>query len=118
MLFIKDKASGEQKLWINSINGLEKLEDGDRLRFATVNDKSLTFSGDYTFGNYGNAKNGIMLMNNGVLNNAFIIDSEKYSGCAFGLGLDRMVMMTMGFNDIRDLNSGNLKIFKQFKVEK
>ena len=78
MLFIKDKASGEQKLWINSINGLEKLEDGDRLRFATVNDKGLTFSGDYTFGNYGNAKNGIMLMNNGVLNNAFIINSEKY----------------------------------------
>ena len=46
------------------------------------------------------------------------IDSDKYSGCAFGLGLDRMVMMRMGFNDIRDLNSGNLKIFKQFKVEK
>lgn len=46
------------------------------------------------------------------------IDSDKYSGCAFGLGLDRMVMMTMGFNDIRELNSGNLKIFKQFKVEK
>ncbi len=45
------------------------------------------------------------------------IDSDKYSGCAFGLGLDRMVMMRMGFNDIRDLNSGNLKIFKQFKVE-
>ena len=46
------------------------------------------------------------------------IDSEKFSGCAFGLGLDRMVMMTMGFKDIRDLNSGNLKIFKQFKVER
>ena len=46
------------------------------------------------------------------------IDSGKFSGCAFGLGLDRMVMMTMGFNDIRDLNSGNLKIFKQFKVER
>ena len=46
------------------------------------------------------------------------VDSEKYSGCAFGLGLDRMVMMTMGFKDIRDLNSGNLKIFKQFKVER
>lgn len=46
------------------------------------------------------------------------IDSDKYSGCAFGLGLDRMVMMKMGFNDIRDLNSGNLKIFKQFKVER
>lgn len=46
------------------------------------------------------------------------IDSEKYSGCAFGLGLDRMVMMRMGINDIRDLNSGNLKVFKQFKVER
>ena len=46
------------------------------------------------------------------------IDSDKFSGCAFGLGLDRMVMMKMGFNDIRDLNSGNLKIFKQFKVER
>lgn len=46
------------------------------------------------------------------------IDSDKYSGCAFGLGLDRMVMMKMGFNDIRKLSSGNLKIFKQFKVER
>ena len=46
------------------------------------------------------------------------IDSDKFSGCAFGLGLDRMVMMTIGFKDIRDLNSGNLKIFKQFKVER
>ena len=46
------------------------------------------------------------------------IDGDKFSGCAFGLGLDRMVMMTMGFKDIRDLNSGNLKIFKQFKVER
>jgi len=46
------------------------------------------------------------------------IDSDEFSGCAFGLGLDRMVMMKMGFKDIRDLNSGNLKIFKQFKVER
>lgn len=52
-----------------------------------------------------------------VLKNAGI-DSNEYSGCAFGLGLDRMVMMGMGINDIRDLNSGNLKVFKQFKVER
>ena len=78
MLFIKDEASGEQKLWINSINGYDDLEDGDRLRFATVNDNGLTFSGDYTFGSYENAKNGIMLMDNGVKNNAFVINSEKY----------------------------------------
>ena len=45
------------------------------------------------------------------------IDPEKYSGCAFGLGLDRMVMLSLGIKDIRDLNSGNLKLFKQFKLD-
>ncbi|MBE7076562.1 MAG: phenylalanine--tRNA ligase subunit alpha [Clostridiales bacterium] len=45
------------------------------------------------------------------------IDPEKYSGCAFGLGLDRMVMLSLGINDIRDLNSGNLKLLKQFKLD-
>ena len=78
MLFIKGQASGEQKLWINSINGLENLKDGDSLRFATVNSAGLTFSGDYNFGSYENAKNGIMLADNGVMNNAFVIKSEKY----------------------------------------
>lgn len=78
MLFIKGNAGGEQKLWINSINGLENLKDGDSLRFATVNSENLTFSGDYNFGSYGNAKNGIMLADNGVMNNAFVIKSEKY----------------------------------------
>lgn len=46
------------------------------------------------------------------------IDPEKYSGCAFGLGLDRMTMLTFGINDIRELNSGNLKLLKQFKLNK
>ena len=45
------------------------------------------------------------------------IDPELYSGCAFGLGLDRMVMISLGLNDIRDLNSGNLKLLKQFKLD-
>ena len=44
------------------------------------------------------------------------IDPDLYSGCAFGLGLDRMVMISLGLNDIRDLNSGNLKLLKQFKL--
>ncbi len=78
MLFIKGQASGEQKLWINSINGLENLDDGDSLRFATVNSAGLTFSGDYNFGSYENAKNGIMLADNGVKDNAFIIKKENY----------------------------------------
>ena len=45
------------------------------------------------------------------------IDPEKYSGCAFGLGLDRMTMLSMGISDIRDLNSGNLKLLKQFGLK-
>ena len=43
------------------------------------------------------------------------IDTEKYSGFAFGLGLTRRAMMKYGVKDIRDFNSGNLKALSQFK---
>jgi phenylalanyl-tRNA synthetase alpha chain len=43
------------------------------------------------------------------------INSEKYTGFAFGLGLTRLTMMKYGIPDIRVFNSGNLKILKQFK---
>lgn len=43
------------------------------------------------------------------------VDSEKYTGFAFGLGLTRLAMMKYGIPDIRVFNSGNLKILKQFK---
>ncbi len=42
------------------------------------------------------------------------IDPEKYTGFAFGLGLTRLAMMTYGIKDIRDLNSGSLKVLTQF----
>ncbi|NQT50283.1 phenylalanine--tRNA ligase subunit alpha [Candidatus Kuenenbacteria bacterium] len=42
------------------------------------------------------------------------IDPEKYSGFAFGLGLTRLVMMRYGINDIRLINSGDLRFLKQF----
>lgn len=42
------------------------------------------------------------------------IDSEKYTGFAFGLGLTRLAMMKYGMKDIRVLNSGNLKALSQF----
>ncbi len=42
------------------------------------------------------------------------IDPEKYTGFAFGLGLTRLAMMRYGVKDIRDLNSGNLKVMQQF----
>lgn len=42
------------------------------------------------------------------------IDPEKYNGFAFGLGLDRLVMMRYGIDDIRYLNSGDLRFNSQF----
>ena len=42
------------------------------------------------------------------------IDPEEYTGFAFGLGLTRLAMMKYGVRDIRDLNSGSLKVLDQF----
>lgn len=43
------------------------------------------------------------------------IDPEIHSGFAFGLGLDRLVMMRYGIDDIRHLHSGDLRFNSQFK---
>jgi phenylalanyl-tRNA synthetase alpha chain len=42
------------------------------------------------------------------------IDPEQYTGFAFGLGLTRLAMMKYGISDIRVLNSGDLRMLKQF----
>lgn len=42
------------------------------------------------------------------------VDPGKYMGFAFGLGLDRLVMMKYGIEDIRHFNSGDLRFLKQF----
>ena len=42
------------------------------------------------------------------------IDTEKYTGFAFGLGLTRLAMMKYGVKDIRAFNSGSLKSLSQF----
>ena len=44
------------------------------------------------------------------------VDTEKYNGFAFGLGLDRLVMMKYGIDDIRHLHSGDLRFNSQFKT--
>ena len=44
------------------------------------------------------------------------VDPEKYNGFAFGLGFDRLVMIRTGLSDIRYLNSGNIKVLRQFGV--
>ncbi|MBI2356483.1 phenylalanine--tRNA ligase subunit alpha [Candidatus Dojkabacteria bacterium] len=42
------------------------------------------------------------------------IDPEKYSGFAWGFGLDRLVMIKNGVQDIRRFHSGDLNFLKQF----
>ena len=44
------------------------------------------------------------------------IDSDKWSGFAFGLGLDRLVMMRYGIDDIRHLARGDLRFSSQFRA--
>jgi phenylalanyl-tRNA synthetase alpha chain len=42
------------------------------------------------------------------------IDPEQWNGFAFGLGLTRLAMMRYGIDDIRLLQSGDLRFLKQF----
>lgn len=45
------------------------------------------------------------------------IDPEKYNGFAFGIGLTRLAMMKYKINDIRYLNSGDIRYLKNFKID-
>lgn len=42
------------------------------------------------------------------------IDTSRYSGFAFGLGLTRLAMMKFGIGDIRLMNSGDIRFYSQF----
>ncbi len=42
------------------------------------------------------------------------LDPEIYSGFAFGFGLDRLVMLKYGINDVRLFHGGDLRFLKQF----
>jgi len=42
------------------------------------------------------------------------IDAKKYTGFAFGYGLNRLVMLKYGIGDIRAFNSGDLRFAEQF----
>jgi phenylalanyl-tRNA synthetase alpha chain len=43
------------------------------------------------------------------------IDPDEHNGFAFGLGLDRLVMVRYAIEDIRHLHSGDLRFNEQFK---
>jgi phenylalanyl-tRNA synthetase alpha chain len=42
------------------------------------------------------------------------IDSERYTGYAFGMGLERLVMLRYGINDLRLFFENDLRFLKQF----
>ena len=42
------------------------------------------------------------------------IDPKIYSGFAFGMGVDRLVMLKHGIEDVRHFHSGDLRFLKQF----
>nr|MDQ3305973.1 phenylalanine--tRNA ligase subunit alpha [Actinomycetota bacterium] len=41
-------------------------------------------------------------------------DPEVWSGFAFGFGIDRLVMMRHGIDDIRELISNDVRFLEQF----
>ena len=57
---------------------------------------------------------GCGVINPVVLDNCNI-DSNTYSGLAFGLGVERIAMLKYGVGDIRDFYKSNLDFLSQFK---
>ena len=57
---------------------------------------------------------GCGIVNPIVLENCNI-DSNEYSGLAFGLGIERIAMLKYGVSDIRDFYKSNLDFLRQFK---
>jgi phenylalanyl-tRNA synthetase alpha chain len=57
---------------------------------------------------------GCGIVNPIVLENCGI-DPNKYSGLAFGLGVERIAMLKYGVNDIREFYKSNLDFLNQFK---
>ena len=57
---------------------------------------------------------GCGIVNPIVLENCKI-NSKKYSGLAFGLGIERIAMLKFGVDDIRDFYKSNLDFLDQFK---
>ncbi len=60
----------------------------------------------------------IEILGAGVVNKKVLemsgIDSNVYSGLAFGLGIERITMIKYGISDIRTLFENNVKFLKQF----
>jgi phenylalanyl-tRNA synthetase alpha chain len=58
---------------------------------------------------------GAGLIHPNILEN-YGIDSEKYSGFAFGLGVERIPMMAYGVDDLRHFLENDLRFLEQFRA--
>jgi phenylalanyl-tRNA synthetase alpha chain len=58
---------------------------------------------------------GAGLIHPNILEN-FGIDTERYSGFAFGLGVERIPMMAYGIDDLRHFLENDLRFLEQFKA--
>jgi phenylalanyl-tRNA synthetase alpha chain len=45
------------------------------------------------------------------------IDTDRYSGFAFGMGLERTLMFRNGVEDMRDMVEGDVRFSRQFGME-
>jgi len=45
------------------------------------------------------------------------IDTTKYSGFAFGMGIERLTMLKYGIKDIRHFSQNDVRFISQFKSE-
>ena len=43
------------------------------------------------------------------------VDAEKYSGFAFGMGVERLAMLRYGVNDLRLFFENDLRFLQQFR---
>ena len=63
----------------------------------------------------------IEVLGGGIVNRKVLeecgIDPEKYSGLAFGVGLDRIAMLKYGINNIHILFDNDIRTLKQFKQQ-
>ena len=72
--------------------------------------------GELKLGNYGDWLEvlGCGMVHPNVLRSVGI-DPEKYSGFAFGMGVERLTMLRYGVNDLRAFFENDLRFLKQFK---
>ncbi|MGZ5256734.1 MAG: phenylalanine--tRNA ligase subunit alpha [Burkholderiales bacterium] len=69
---------------------------------------------DMSFGEGWLEMGGCGMVHPTVLKNVKI-DSERYQGFAFGMGLDRLTMLRYGVNDLRLFFENDLRFLKQFQ---